>query len=244
MRYDELVYRINTNAKKVRLGALFVKMFMILLIVVCGFVLITVPNLFEYGCKFETSVSALVNRTVKVEVKSEEGEWEGSGVFVRDDLILTAGHIVDGAASIVITIPDGNQYNAVSWYKEDVADLGFIEVKTPRKEMAATFRKAKVGEPVWVIGNSLGVYPVVNRGVVSAVGVPNANSNQKKMIIINVTANPGNSGGPAYSEFGTILGICSWKYSCSQGMPYFERAEVCRLSLEKYLAIKALNEEK
>jgi len=244
MRHDELVYKTNIDEKETRLGIIFIKVFTILLLIINGYIIYAVPKLFKSGGKFETYVPALIERTVKIEVESKYGEWEGSGVFVKDDLILTAGHIVDEAAFIVVTFPDGSQYDAISWYKEDAADLGFIEVKTPRKEITASFGEPDVGESVWVIGNPFGTYPVVSKGIISAVNMPDSYSNRKRMIIIDAAVNPGNSGGPAYSEFGTILGICSWGYANSQGMSYFERAEVCRLALEKYLAMKALEKVK
>jgi len=183
----------------------------------------------------------LIDTTVKVQVESDYDGWQGSGVFIKDDLIITAGHVVDNAKHIVITLPDGNEYEAISWYKEDEADLGFIEVKTKRKEGVVEFDDAKVGETVWVVGNPFAIFPVVSKGIVSAINMPDVYSNQKNMIIVDAAVNPGNSGGPVYDEEHKILGICSWGFN-GQGMSYFVRGEICKLALQKYAAIKALSE--
>jgi len=48
---------------------------------------------------------------VKLQVEGLYGEsWQGSGVFVADDLILTAGHMVEDANKIIVTWPCG--YNS------------------------------------------------------------------------------------------------------------------------------------
>ena len=166
--------------------------------------------------------------------------WRGSGIFIRDNLILTAGHIVDGISDANIFTVDGKEYKAKSWYLETEADIGFIEVDTNDVESTLSFDNAKLGEDVWAYGNPLGVFPVLTKGIISAINAFDEYSNTKKMIITDAAANGGNSGCPIFDKSGNILGICSWHYPGQEGMNYFIRAEVIKLSLEKYKAIKAL----
>lgn len=180
---------------------------------------------------------------VKLIVTDEYGQvWEGTGCFVRDNLLLTAGHIVENAQVIKAQWPDGTIRLAYNWYEETEADLGIITIRTPQKERKAKFDDAKVGEEVWAIGNPFAVFPVMTKGIVSAVNMPDDYTHQKDMIITDAAINPGNSGCPLFNKFDRILGICSWGYNYSQGMSYFVRAEICELTLRKYNSIKALEE--
>lgn len=166
--------------------------------------------------------------------------WQGSGVFIRDNLILTAGHIVDGISDADIITVDGKEYKAKSWYLETEADIGFIEVDTNDVESKLFFDDAKLGETVWAFGNPFGVFPILTKGIISATNAPDDFMLTKDMVITDAAINGGNSGCPLFDRWGNILGICSWGYNYSQGMSYFVRSEIIELSLQKYYAIKAL----
>ena len=168
--------------------------------------------------------------------------WEGTGVFIRDNLILTAGHIVDSISDANVFTIDGKEYKAKFWYLETEADIGFIEVDTNDVESTLCFDNAKLGETVWVYGNPFGVFPILTKGIVSAVSTPDDFMYTKDMVVTDTAINGGNSGSALFDKDGNILGICSWGYNISQGMNYFVRAEVIKLSLDKYNAIRALEE--
>lgn len=166
--------------------------------------------------------------------------WQGSGVFIRDNLILTAGHIVDGISNADVFTINKVKYKAKSWYLETEADIGFIEVDTNDVENTLGFDDAKLGETVWVFGNPLGVFPVLAKGIISSINAPDSYSDTKNMIITDAAANGGNSGCPIFDKWGNILGIYSWHYPGQEGMNYFVRAEVIEAILKKYDAIRAL----
>ena len=162
----------------------------------------------------------------------------GSGVFIRDNLILTAGHIVDGISDANVFTIDGKEYKVKGWYLETEADIGFIEVDTNDVEVTLSFDDAKLGEEVWAYGNSLGVFPVLAKGIISAINAPDSYNDTKDMINTDTAINGGNSGCPIFDKWGNILGICSWHYPEQEGMNYFCRSEVILASLRKYDAIK------
>ena len=170
--------------------------------------------------------------------------WQGSGVFIRDNLILTAGHIVDGISDAIVFTIDGKEYKAKSWYLETEADIGFIEVDTNDIESTLFFDDAVLGETIWALGNPFGVFPVLSKGIISAVEAPDSFMNTKDMVITDAAINSGNSGCPLFDKWGNIVGICSWGYRGSQGMSYFVRSEIIKLSLQKYDAIRALENAK
>lgn len=180
---------------------------------------------------------------VKLKVSGIHNQyWQGTGFFIADDLILTAGHMVEGANDVWVIWSDSKKHKAVSWYQEPETDLGFIYIRTLEKEKTAKFGNAKVGEEVWVLGNPFGVYPVLSRGIISAINMPDDFMGQKNMIITDCAINAGNSGCPLFNKTNEILGVCSWGYNYAQGMTYFVRAKICELSLAKYYAIEALKE--
>ena len=166
--------------------------------------------------------------------------WQGSGIFIRDNLILTAGHIVDGISDANILTIDGKEYKAQSWYLETEVDIGFIEVDTNDVESTLSFDDAKLGEAVWAFGNPLGVFPILAKGIISATNAPDSHGDTKDMVTTDTAINGGNSGCPLFDRWGNILGICSWHFPGQEGMNYFVRAEVIELVLEKYDSIRAL----
>lgn len=183
---------------------------------------------------------------IKCEVTASQnyyafGGWQGTGVFIDDDLIITAGHIVDGIVDANVITVDGIIYKAESWYLCTEADIGFIRIKTPKVERKLNFDNAVLGEVVWAYGNPLGVFPVLTKGIISAINAKDDYGNTKDMIITDSAINGGNSGCPLFDEQGNILGICSWGYNNSQGMSYFVRAEICKLLLTKFFAVEAVN---
>ena len=165
---------------------------------------------------------------------------QGSGIFIRDNLILTAGHIVDGISDANVFTIDGKEYKAKSWYLETEADIGFIEVDSNDIESTLSFDNAKLGETVWAYGNPFGVFPILTKGIISATNAPDDFMHTKDMVITDTAINRGNSGCPLFDKQGNILGICSWGYRGSQGMSYFCRSEVILAALRKYDAIKYL----
>jgi len=167
-------------------------------------------------------------------------KWQGTGVFIRDNLILTAGHVVGNAKVIKVQWPDGTIRLAYDWYEETEADLGLITIRTPQKERKAKFDAAKVGEDAWALGNSLGAGWFLTKGIISAINVPDSYAGQKNMIVTDAGANPGNSGCPLFDKYNNILGICSWHYPYAEGMNYFVDSDICELTLNKYDAIVAL----
>ena len=215
-------------------------MIIAIVIVVSSISFVVIGEIFRFDLPLENVVQIKVVSTKIDWYTGEPAEWQGSGVFIEDNLILTAGHIVDKISDVNVITVDGKSYKAKSWYLETEADIGFIEVDTNDVESTLSFDVAKLGEEVWAYGNPLGVFPVLTKGIISAINMPDNYDSTKNMIITDVAANGGNSGCPLFDRWGNILGICSWHYPGEEGMNYFVRSEVIKLSLEKYKAIKAL----
>ena len=219
-------------AKFTLISFILTAIFFILMISSCGVRSLPLQNVVQIKC--EVDISQYYSGTIPYR------GWQGSGIFIRDDLILTAGHNVDGIVDANVITIDGTIYKAASWYLEKDADIGFIKVKTPKRERMLYFDKAKLGEDVWTYGNPLGIFPILTKGIVSGVDVEDVFIETKPMVVVDAAVNPGNSGCPLFDNNGNILGICSYGYRGAQGMNYFVDSNTIKLALNKYLAIEAL----
>jgi len=159
----------------------------------------------------------------------------GSGFIIqKDGLVLTNEHVVRGASQVVVTLPDGREFDADVIGTDDVSDLAVLRIRLPRGAAALPVaplgdsNNLLIGEWVIAIGNPLGLLlsnpePSVTTGVVSAVGrniVP-AGSEQRgfylDMIQTDAAINPGNSGGPLINALGEVIGVNSSILSQSGG---------------------------
>ena len=135
----------------------------------------------------------------------------GSGVVIdRDGHILTNAHVIDGAASLSVTLDSGNRVPARVLGFDPVLDLALLRV-----EMAGPLPFArlgdssmvKVGDDVVAIGNPAGLDQTMTRGIVSGLNRVLPGVSDEPMIQTDAPINPGNSGGPLVDRCGTVIGI-------------------------------------
>jgi S1-C subfamily serine protease len=164
-----------------------------------------------------------IRANVLVTVGGMTGEVLGAGVIIgrhRDQLqILTNRHVIKSAEGSVsagrrlkVTFYDAAEQQAqIQWVAPEGLDLALIQCPAPGTEInvATTRHQAgvKVGEPVFAVGNPLGLGWSYADGVVSAIRRLNYSNGQTRMIQTQVPLNPGNSGGGLYSEQGALIGI-------------------------------------
>ena len=135
----------------------------------------------------------------------------GSGVVIeRDGQVLTNAHVVDGAASLSVTLDSGAKTPARVLGMDTVTDLALLrlEVTTPlpaaRLGDSASLR---VGDEVVAIGNPMGLEQTMTRGIVSGLNRILPGLAEQPMIQTDAPINPGNSGGPLVDRCGAVMGI-------------------------------------
>jgi S1-C subfamily serine protease len=136
----------------------------------------------------------------------------GSGVIIdKDGQVLTNAHVVDGAASLSVTLDGGTRVAARILGIDPVLDLALLRVEagsatlpTARLGDSATIR---VGEEVVAIGNPIGLEQTMTRGIVSALNRLLPGVSDEPMIQTDAPINPGNSGGPLVDRCGAVIGI-------------------------------------
>jgi serine protease Do len=158
----------------------------------------------------------------------------GSGfIITAEGLVITNEHVVRAATEVVVTLPDGREFDADVVGSDEVNDLALLRIRVPRGEPALPVAPLgnsdglMIGEWVIAIGNPFGFLlsnpePSVSAGVVSAVGRnvlagAGQRSYSLDMIQTDASINPGNSGGALVNALGEVIGVNSSILSNSGG---------------------------
>jgi len=199
-----------------------------------------------FGSDLEKKREVTISPVVKVYVKTEQNEWSGSGfIFKKDDnetWILTNGHVVDGAKTILVesyVITHGGdmvstgRYSGHTLEKSSNPDLAIVKIQCRLPGRPVDFatddewKNIGVYEPVIMVGCPTGHDPRPSLGIIT-------DTNQVKFIFPNVVIEgedidieptiyasiscpiaPGNSGGPVFAEINgewKVVGVASAAY--------------------------------
>jgi serine protease Do len=143
----------------------------------------------------------------------------GSGVIIdKSGYAVTNAHVVQGETNLRVTVwfpqADGTLKRTEIEDVELVAvnnhvDLALVRIKHPDGkdfDFAAIVDKEKfdIGQPVFAIGNPLGLERTLTQGVISTT---QRNFDGLTYIQTDTPINPGNSGGPLFNTKGEVIGI-------------------------------------
>jgi S1-C subfamily serine protease len=137
----------------------------------------------------------------------------GSGVIVNaGGAVLTALHVVDGAAQIQVGFADGSTSRARIAVTQPGNDIAVLAVeRLPEVVVPAVLAgPPPVGDTVFAVGNPLGLERSLSAGVVSATdrGVGTERGPELQGLIqFDAAVNPGNSGGPLLNRAGQVVGV-------------------------------------
>ena len=141
---------------------------------------------------------------------TERESGQGSGFITsQDGYVLTNHHVINGASSITVALPDNREFKAQvigSDARTDVALLKIDATNLPFLRMADS-NKLKVGEWVVAAGSPFGLKNTITAGVVSAIN--RDTGDYLSFIQTDAAVNPGNSGGPLVNMSGEVIGINS-----------------------------------
>ena len=154
----------------------------------------------------------------------------GSGFIISDGgVILTNDHVIQGAERIMVTLPDGRDFEAELVGTDQLTDVAVLRIRGDRLPVArlGTSEGLLIGEWVLAIGNPFGNLfsnsePSVTAGVISATRrhiIPRDDDRvvYLGMIQTDASINPGNSGGPLVNSAGEVIGVNSSIFSRSGG---------------------------
>ena len=145
----------------------------------------------------------------------QEGGSGSGSIIDKRGYILTNVHVIEGATKIYVSLFDGTQYEAEVVGTDLDSDLAVIKFTPPSGMELKTIAFGdssvlKVGQRVIAIGNPFGLERTMTTGIVSGLGRPIQNSNNRiirDMVQTDAAINPGNSGGPLLDTSGKMIGI-------------------------------------
>lgn len=170
----------------------------------------------------------ILKSSVLVRVKGKDGSSSsggetasGSGFVLKYDsstseaLIITNHHVVYGSKQFSVELYSGEKVDAEIMHLDEISDLAIIKIVSPVELTPVTVAdssKLKYGQGLAVAGNPLGLGFSVSFGSVSC---PDRNTGDigGNLIQLDVSVNPGNSGGGAFDTEGNLIGVVVSKAS-------------------------------
>jgi S1-C subfamily serine protease len=175
--------------------------------------------------KIKPAVVQITNEQTQVDMYTQQPftvpAGVGSGIiYDNQGHILTNDHVVEGAQTLLVSLPDGRTFKAKLIGADPMTDLAVVQISGSNLPVAeiGDSGQLQVGDWVVAIGNALALPggPTVSAGVVSALGrtvqEPGTNSTSSGPFLFDVIQtdapiNPGNSGGPLVNLAGQVVGI-------------------------------------
>jgi hypothetical protein len=134
---------------------------------------------------------------------------QGTGFLVSTDgRIVTNYHVIKGASSAIVKLPDGAFYDVDGVVAFDKArDLAVIKAhgQNFRVVTLGNSDRVQVGEEIVAIGSPLSLESTVSNGIVS--GIRTIEGEGGKFLQITAPISPGSSGGPLFNMAGEVVGI-------------------------------------
>ena len=157
----------------------------------------------------QKSMSSVVGIYISATTISNTGDMEqqdtgsGSGVILTSDgYIVTNNHVVEGSENLRVYLQDGTEYPAT-----------LVEASGLPAATLGTSGSVTVGDPVYAIGNPLGVLTSsVSQGIISGLDRSiTVGSHSMTLMQTDAAVNPGNSGGGLFNANGELIGIVNAK---------------------------------
>ena len=181
--------------------------------------LITAPSIAEEQMSVRQIAANAQMAVATVRAFKDGEEFSlGSGFFIRDDGVLVTNlHVVAGADSVSVEIDSGEIYdNVFALSTDDRRDLILLQIPATKLFTlgVADDRSTEVGDPVYVIGNPLGLEGTFSGGMLSAKRVEDG------VAYLQVTApiSQGSSGGPVLNSAGQAIGVTTLTYAEGQNL--------------------------
>ena len=174
----------------------------------------------------------------------------GSGFVIAKDssvsYLITNNHVVTGASSLHVVMPDGEQFTAKLVGTDSLDDIAVVSVPSTSLP-EATFGSSSglsVGQTVIAIGSPLGDQGSVTVGVISALhrtitasGETNTSSETLEDVLqTDASINPGNSGGPLADTDGDVVGVNVATAGNATNIGYSIPADLARYVAETLIA--------
>lgn len=144
----------------------------------------------------------------------------GSGFFVREDIVATNLHVVEGATGGYAKIVGEKQKYDIAGYvaidnKMDLVLLKIDKIKAPAITLEDS-SKIEIGDEIFAVGNPKGLEGTFSKGIVSAI----RKIEEDTLLQITAPISPGSSGGPILNSEGEVIGISVATFKGGQNLNF------------------------
>ena len=191
------------------------------LALLCGY--IAYSKVITTSGEIASNADNIARSVVKVVCEVDGGQSQGTGFFVTENIIVTASHVIDGAATEkdIHIIYSNGQHSAVKYaclnkYK-DLAALK-IESRSGKEHLKISKAKElKIGNQLTTWGYPYGYHgqiPLLSVGHLAGLDETISEGRKIKRWVVNAAFNSGNSGGPLVDvNSGEVVGVVVSKVS-------------------------------
>jgi hypothetical protein len=174
------------------------------------------PNLLSANFALPAPVAPDTARTPTIPAappsnESTAGGQEGSGFFVATNVLVTNAHVVEGCATVAISVGGVISQGTVA-ARDAVNDLAAIRTTATAPAIAKLRSGSRLGEEVSVFGFPLNGLLATGgnftRGNITATA---GLGDDSRFFQISDPVQPGNSGGPLLDESGNVVGVVTAK---------------------------------
>ncbi len=165
----------------------------------------------------------------------------GSGFFVREDIVATNLHVVEGAAGGYAKIVGEKQKYDIAGYvaidhKMDLLLLKINNVTAPTVTLGDS-SKIAVGDEIFAVGNPKGLEGTFSKGIISAI----RKIEEDTLLQITAPISPGSSGGPILNSEGNVIGISVATFKGGQNLNFAIPVSYLSNLLANTKSVKALS---
>ena len=178
------------------------------------------------------------NHLLKSIVRLKTEDREGVGFIIsKEGHILTNAHILEGNLFCYGNLHQDNhliKFHLIDFEDFEQADICILKAEEVKEYIPLEFSKEplNVGQTVFTIGNPRNLGMSLSKGFVSQI--------KSDHIQLDMTLNPGNSGGPVFDEQGYVVGMISYLLKDVQGLGFAVSLE----SIHRYVDRLGLFQDK
>jgi S1-C subfamily serine protease len=168
----------------------------------------------------------------------------GSGFFVRQEVIATNLHVVEGGSRGYAKIVSQRAKLDIEGFSgiDPERDLVLLKISAPSTPTLSLGNSdaVEVGEPVYAVGNPQGLEGTFSQGVVSSIRQVGSD----KLLQITAPISPGSSGGPVLNSKGEVIGVSVATFRGGQNLNFAIPSNYLKTLLGKSGSAKPLAQAK
>ena len=198
--------------------------------------------IFLFLAGFSNRKSTLYENMVNASVMISNDYGFGSGVFIDDDVILTAAHVLQ-QPDLVVELADGTVLEIDDFYIDVKEDVGFIFLDANELHIAkVSTSPGDIGDTVYLVGTpyNTDMKFTITKGILSYLN--RDHRHWEDLLQTDAEGAPGSSGGPLYDSSGRVIGICVSGFAPGGGLTLCESGQSILEAYERCMELRdALN---